>query len=326
MNGAQVSAFQANSGIAPSAMATVLVGVVFAVLLVWGVWAIRTAYVGWSESRLNQRQFLGVCIRFVAMYLVLTSSSSPDLKGLTMQNRILTSRFVPARRRGPGAAALPCAVVRARVCPQLENPTRGAGNGIMETIRNYGYDIIMLVALLVVASMFIGVCYHAYGHLRGNPHRPQDLGPVRPHGRHRRRPARDRHLAAHRSHRHPVRRGRYVRAAARPCGRDGHVPSAPAQPPSSGRARPHRRRAVDLLRPVRRRRPSWSARRCPVFRTIAIAPTFVVLGVALGVFIGGGILRRPQARPSRHLAVPATAVAHRHAPSAGGRLGRAATC
>src|SRR3546814_16761231 len=33
----------------------------------------------------------------------------------------------------------------------------------METIRNYGYDIIMLVALLVVASMFIGVCYHAYG-------------------------------------------------------------------------------------------------------------------------------------------------------------------
>lgn len=72
MNGAQVSAFQANSGIAPSAMATVLVGVVFAVLLVWGVWAIRTAYVGWSESRLNQRRFLGVCIRFVAMYLVLS--------------------------------------------------------------------------------------------------------------------------------------------------------------------------------------------------------------------------------------------------------------
>ena len=90
MNGAQVSAFQANSGIAPSAMATVLVCVVFAVLLVWGVWAIRTAYVGWAE-------------------------------------------------------------------------TRGAGSGIMDTIRNYGYDIIMLVALLVVASMFIGVCYHAYG-------------------------------------------------------------------------------------------------------------------------------------------------------------------
>lgn len=72
MNGAQVSAFQANSGITPSAMATVLVGIVFPVLLVLGVLAIRTAYVGWAENRLNQRQFLGVCIRFVAMYLVMT--------------------------------------------------------------------------------------------------------------------------------------------------------------------------------------------------------------------------------------------------------------
>ena len=29
-----------------------------------------------------------------------------------------------------------------------------------------------------------------------------------------------------------------------------------------------------------------------VFSTIAIAPTFIVLGIALGVFVGGGILRR----------------------------------
>lgn len=47
--------------------------------------------------------------------------------------------------------------------PQLENPSRGKGSGIMQTIRNYGYDIVLLIALLVVASMFIGVCYHAYG-------------------------------------------------------------------------------------------------------------------------------------------------------------------
>lgn len=47
--------------------------------------------------------------------------------------------------------------------PTLENPSRGTGGGIMETLRNYGYDIVLLVALLVVASMFIGVCYHAYG-------------------------------------------------------------------------------------------------------------------------------------------------------------------
>lgn len=46
--------------------------------------------------------------------------------------------------------------------PTLEDPSRGAGSGIMETLRNYGYDIVLLIALLVVASMFIGVCYHAY--------------------------------------------------------------------------------------------------------------------------------------------------------------------
>jgi integrating conjugative element membrane protein (TIGR03745 family) len=46
--------------------------------------------------------------------------------------------------------------------PVLEDPSRGAGSGIMETLRNYGYDIVLLIALLVVASMFVGVCYHAY--------------------------------------------------------------------------------------------------------------------------------------------------------------------
>lgn len=72
MNSAQLTAFQANSGITPPVMATALGGVVFAVLLLWGVWAIRTAYVGWAENRINQRQFLGVIVRFLAMYVVLT--------------------------------------------------------------------------------------------------------------------------------------------------------------------------------------------------------------------------------------------------------------
>jgi integrating conjugative element protein (TIGR03758 family) len=67
----QVAAFQANGGFAPWAVSTVVLGFVFAVLLLWGVWAMRTAYVGWAEQRLTQRQFLGVIVRFAAMYLVL---------------------------------------------------------------------------------------------------------------------------------------------------------------------------------------------------------------------------------------------------------------
>ncbi|MGQ0697496.1 MAG: TIGR03758 family integrating conjugative element protein [Panacagrimonas sp.] len=68
----QVAAFQANGGFTPSAASTAVLSFVFAVLLLWGVWATRTAYVGWAESRINQRQFLGVVARFVALYLVLT--------------------------------------------------------------------------------------------------------------------------------------------------------------------------------------------------------------------------------------------------------------
>ncbi|HEJ1942602.1 TPA: TIGR03758 family integrating conjugative element protein [Pseudomonas aeruginosa] len=72
MTNAQLSAFQASSGVTPHVMSALLIGVMLAVLLLWGVWAIRTAYVGWAESRINQRQFLGVIVRFLAMYVVLT--------------------------------------------------------------------------------------------------------------------------------------------------------------------------------------------------------------------------------------------------------------
>ncbi|MFZ4823951.1 TIGR03758 family integrating conjugative element protein [Pseudomonas putida] len=72
MNAAQTSAFQANSGISPADVSVVLIGAVFAVLLVWGAWALRAAYVGWAEEQLSQRQFIGVLVRIVALYLVLT--------------------------------------------------------------------------------------------------------------------------------------------------------------------------------------------------------------------------------------------------------------
>jgi integrating conjugative element protein (TIGR03758 family) len=72
MNAAQTAAFQANSGLTPSDVSVVLIGAVFAALLLWGVWAIRSAYVGWAEEQLSHRQFLVVVVRFVVLYLVLT--------------------------------------------------------------------------------------------------------------------------------------------------------------------------------------------------------------------------------------------------------------
>lgn len=78
---------------------------------------------------------------------------------------ITDSRRVTLRALAPlspllFAAASPS--VFAAGLPTMEDPSRGSGSGLMETLRNYGYDIVMLVALLVIASMFIGICYHAY--------------------------------------------------------------------------------------------------------------------------------------------------------------------
>lgn len=71
MNGALVSAFQANGGIAPSAMATALVGAVFAAFSYGAYGPTERPTRVWSESRLNWRRFLGV-VRFPAMRLMLT--------------------------------------------------------------------------------------------------------------------------------------------------------------------------------------------------------------------------------------------------------------
>jgi integrating conjugative element protein (TIGR03758 family) len=72
LSGDQLTAFQSNGGFAPGDCATLLVGGVFVVLLVWGVWALRTAYTGWAAQRITQRQLVAVAVRFLTMYVVLT--------------------------------------------------------------------------------------------------------------------------------------------------------------------------------------------------------------------------------------------------------------
>lgn len=74
----------------------------------------------------------------------------------------LARRLLRAAGTGAGFAFVSMPLLAFPGLPTLEDPSRGAGNGILQTLQNYGYDIVMLVALLVIASMFIGVCYHAY--------------------------------------------------------------------------------------------------------------------------------------------------------------------
>jgi integrating conjugative element protein (TIGR03758 family) len=71
MNAAQTAAFQAGGGFAPAEVSGTVLAFVFAILLLWGVWAMRSAYSGWAERHLTQGQFFGVVIRFLAIYLAL---------------------------------------------------------------------------------------------------------------------------------------------------------------------------------------------------------------------------------------------------------------
>lgn len=75
-------------------------------------------------------------------------------------------KFKPSHAYLPAAllvvpATIPISAFAAGL-PKMEDPSRGQGRGILQTLQNYGYDIVMLVALIVIAAMFLGVCYHAY--------------------------------------------------------------------------------------------------------------------------------------------------------------------
>lgn len=72
MTADQLNAFVSNGGFSPVACATLFLSVFFALLLLWGAWALRTAFVGWSDAQLSQRQLFMVLVRVVAMYLVLS--------------------------------------------------------------------------------------------------------------------------------------------------------------------------------------------------------------------------------------------------------------
>ena len=67
----------AADGVLSSAAMVDLYSQIYAQPDITGDWAtaaasLRTAYVGWAENSISQRQFLGVAVRFVAMYVVLT--------------------------------------------------------------------------------------------------------------------------------------------------------------------------------------------------------------------------------------------------------------
>lgn len=73
---------------------------------------------------------------------------------------------------------LPVLPVRADL-PEMEDPSRGQGNGIMQTLQNYGYDIVILMTLGICAIGFLVVannCIATYSEIQAGRKQWKDLG------------------------------------------------------------------------------------------------------------------------------------------------------
>ena len=63
--------------------------------------------------------------------------------------------------------------------PTMEDPSRGKGNGIMDTLKNYGYDIVILMSLAICAVGFLVVansCISTYSEIQNGKKQWKDLG------------------------------------------------------------------------------------------------------------------------------------------------------
>jgi len=63
--------------------------------------------------------------------------------------------------------------------PQLEDPSRGKGSGIMDTLKNYGYDMVILMSLAICAVGFLVVansCSSTYSEIQNGRKQWKDLG------------------------------------------------------------------------------------------------------------------------------------------------------
>ncbi|MCL2891373.1 MULTISPECIES: TIGR03745 family integrating conjugative element membrane protein [Pectobacteriaceae] len=61
----------------------------------------------------------------------------------------------------------------------MEDPSRGKGSGIMDTLKNYGYDIVILLSLGVCAVGFLVVansCIATYSEIQNGKKQWKDLG------------------------------------------------------------------------------------------------------------------------------------------------------
>ncbi|MDN8600303.1 TIGR03745 family integrating conjugative element membrane protein [Citrobacter sp. S2-9] len=77
------------------------------------------------------------------------------------------------------ASAVTFSVTARADLPDMEDPSRGKGDGIMDTLKNYGYDIVILMSLAICAVGFLVVansCIATYSEIQNGRKQWKDLG------------------------------------------------------------------------------------------------------------------------------------------------------
>lgn len=72
MSAEQASAFQAMGGFQASQSSTLILGLVFALVLVYSAWALHAGYRGWASGQLSNGRFGGLLARLALLYAALT--------------------------------------------------------------------------------------------------------------------------------------------------------------------------------------------------------------------------------------------------------------
>lgn len=72
MSPQQFTAFQAMGGFTPQQSTTLFIGLVLSSALVFAAWALSSGYRGWATGQISQAKFVGLTLKVILIYILLT--------------------------------------------------------------------------------------------------------------------------------------------------------------------------------------------------------------------------------------------------------------
>lgn len=98
-----------------------------------------------------------------------------------LNTALIKSRYTQAKQQAFGLVLILGPGMALAELPAMEAPSRGEGDGLIETIKNYAYDGGIMIGLLIAVLAFLGVAWHSltvYADVQNQRKTWKDLGAV----------------------------------------------------------------------------------------------------------------------------------------------------